>query len=66
MPKRLFRAGDRVRLLVPTESGWIGVGTVVRDQEPGDYIVDFLKDGPVDADERVGFAMAMDLELVGE
>ena len=66
MSSRLFRSGDRVRLLVPTESGWIGVGTVVRDQASDDYIVDFLKDGPVDADERVGFAMAMDLELVGE
>lgn len=43
----------------------MGLGTVVRDQEPDDYIVDFLKDGPADEDERAGFAVEGDLELVG-
>jgi hypothetical protein len=63
-PRRLYRRGDRVRLLVMTAGSWIGEGVVSHDQPLHDVTVHFVRDDPDDGTDRAGFAHWSELELI--
>ncbi|WP_373510379.1 hypothetical protein [Thiocapsa sp.] len=44
MTRKLLKTGDRIRLKVPTMSGWRGLATVTEDMLHPDHPVIFLKD----------------------
>ncbi len=64
MTRRLYRRGDRVRILVPTLSGWLGTATVTEDQEPHDPIVDFVKDDAPLGEWCTGYTHWSELKLI--
>jgi hypothetical protein len=66
MSRYLFCRGDRVRLMVRTKSGWLGTGTVVIDQVPGDPVVDFRKDDVGEGEDPEGFAHWSELMLIDQ
>lgn len=60
-----FRAGDLIRLLEPTLSGWQSIGVVLHDafdDDDPDTMVSFYKQG--DVEQTPCFACLNEVELV--
>lgn len=66
MSQLLFRTGDRVRLSVPTWSGWLGEAVVTHDEPLDALTVSFLKVEPADAANPTGHAHWSALERITE
>jgi hypothetical protein len=65
--RRLFRAGDRVRVRALTLNGWQGQGVVTEDQSITDSLVYFVKSGAdKSGGDITGFAHWSMLELIAE
>jgi len=61
----LFRTGDRVRLMVPTPSGWLGEAVVTHDEPLDDSSVRFVKVAPADESNPIGVAHWSALVRIG-
>ncbi len=64
MSRRIFQAGDRVRVLASAHDGWAGTATVTVSQSCDDPIVEFKKDDPAPGTCRNCFCHWSKLELI--
>jgi hypothetical protein len=55
MIPRLFRAGDKVRVLASPHDDWAGTATVTANQASNNPLVSFAKDNPTPCTYRTGF-----------